>query len=76
MRDLDPYDASLLRVLAQVPANMPDLRQELRDRLDAEGTQEGRDIADALLSPDPESLNVSDDAKATAASLKRAVGAL
>ncbi len=74
MRDLDPFDASILHVLARVPETMQDLRQELLDRLEREGTDEGREIARAILAPDIEQANTSDDVKATAASLKQLVG--
>ena len=67
MRELDPFDASVLHVLARVSENQH-LRERLVDRL---STEEGKEIARAILADDPD---VSEDAKVTAASLKRAVG--
>jgi hypothetical protein len=74
MRDLDPFDASILHVLARVPETMGDLRQELLDRLEREGTDEGKEIARVILAPDIEQADTSDDVKATATSLKQLAG--
>ncbi|MFY9823471.1 MAG: hypothetical protein WAM82_18970 [Thermoanaerobaculia bacterium] len=69
MRELDPFDASVLHVLARVSENQQ-LRGKLVNRL---STAEGKEIARAILAEDPEQLDVSEDAKVTAASLRRAV---
>ncbi len=71
MTELDPFDASILHVLARVSEDRLDLREQLLGRL---STDEGKKIARAILSDDPEQLDVSEDVKVTAASLKRAVG--
>ena len=68
MRELDPFDASILSVLAQVPQEMTAMREELLSRL----SQEGREIADALLAEDPALLNTSEDVRVTAESMKLA----
>ena len=66
MTELDPFDASVLYALARAQENHH-LRDKLVGRL---STEEGKEIARAILSDDPD---VSEDAKVTAASLKRAV---
>jgi len=73
MRELDPFDASILSVLAHVPQDRVELREELFGRLKS---SEGKAIARVILAPEGEKkLRASKDAQATAASLKRAVGA-
>lgn len=67
MKPLDPYDASILNVLATVPDEMAHLRQELFERLD---TEEGKEVGRAILTPDA---TLSKDAQVTAASLRRPV---
>lgn len=69
MKELDPFDASVLHVLARVSESRH-LRDKLVGRL---STEEGKEIARAILADDPEQLDVSEDARVTAASLKRAV---
>jgi hypothetical protein len=69
VRELDPFDASVLHVLARVSESHY-LRDKLVGRL---STKEGKEIARAILADDPEQLDVSEDAKVTAASLKLAV---
>jgi hypothetical protein len=68
MKELDPFDASILNVLARVPEDgkLGHLRKQLVERLD---TKEGKEIARALLTPGAK--KVSKDARVTAASLKR-----
>ena len=73
MKELDPFDASILNVLARVPQEMADLRQELFGRLKS---SEGKAIARVILAPeDDKKVKASRDVQATAAALKRAVGA-
>jgi hypothetical protein len=68
MKELDPFDASVLNVLARVPEEMAQLREQLFKRLD---TKEGREIGRAILG----AKRVSKDAKVTAASLRRPIAA-
>lgn len=74
MQDLDPFDASVLSLLAKVPAGAG-MEEEIQDLCGRLETDAGREIADAILAPDPSQANVSADAKATAAYLKRVGGA-
>ena len=70
MKELDPFDASILSVLARIPHEMPELRQELADRLTS---SEGKAIARVVLAPEGHKrIKASKDAQVTAASLKRA----
>lgn len=71
MKDLDPFDASVLNVLARVPDSMSHLRGELLDRLKSD---EGREIARAILAEDVAEAEVSEDAQVTAVSFRRAAG--
>jgi hypothetical protein len=75
VRELDPFDASILNVLANVPATMEHVREQLLERLKQEGTPEGKAIARAILAPEGKKVGTSKDARVTAASLKRAVAA-
>ena len=73
MRELDPFDASILNVLARVPQDRLDLREELVGRLKS---SEGKAIARVILAPEGEKkVRASKDAQATGAALKRAAGA-
>lgn len=71
MTELDPFDASILHVLARASEDK-DLQDSLLGRL---STEEGKKIAHAILADDPEQLeDISEDVRVTAASLKRAAG--
>lgn len=73
MKELDPFDASILNVLARIPEDMEHLRKHLLLRLKQEGTEEGREIARAIMASEGKKVRTSKDAQVTAASLKRAV---
>jgi len=73
MKELDPFDASILSVLARIPQEMSNLRREVADRLTS---REGKAIARVVLASEgKKKIRASKDALATAASLKPAVGA-
>ncbi len=71
MKELDPFDASVLNVLARVPREMPDLRQRLLNRL---RSNESKQIARVILAPEGQKVRASKDVQVTAASLKRTGG--
>jgi hypothetical protein len=68
MKPLDPFDASVLNVLARVPQEMSDLRERLLGRL---RSSEGKAIARVILAPEGKKVRASKDVQVTAASLKR-----
>jgi hypothetical protein len=68
--ELDPFDASILHVLARVSEDK-DLQDSLLGRL---STEEGKKIAHAILADPGQLEDISEDVRVTAASLKRAVG--
>jgi hypothetical protein len=69
MKELDPFDASILSVLARVPSDRNDLRQQLVERIQNE---EGKEVARAILADDLNATEVSTNAKTTAAFFKKA----
>lgn len=69
MKELDPFDASVLSVLVKVPSHRADLRKDLVDRIEKE---EGKEVARAILAEDSETVSVSENARTTAAFFKKA----
>jgi hypothetical protein len=68
-KELDPFDASVLSVLAKVPADRADLRQDLVGRIQK---SEGKEVARAIMADDSDAASVSENAKSTAAYFKKA----
>ncbi len=67
MRSLSPSDASILALLAQVPAQMQDARARLLDRL---SNEESREIGEAVLADKKTTRSFSRPAQETAAEIK------
>ena len=67
MKALDPFDASVLAVLADLPVG-DELARGLVDRLDSE---EAREIGRVLVAPDQDEVEASEAAKITARALTR-----
>ena len=68
MRSLSPRDASILALLAQVPAKMQDARKRLLDRLSDE---EAREIGEAVVADRKTTGSFSQPARETAAEIKQ-----
>ena len=68
MRSLSPSDASILALLAQVPAKMQDARQRLLERLSDE---EAREIGEAVVADKKATGSFSQPARETAAEIKQ-----
>jgi hypothetical protein len=68
MRHLSPGDASILALLAQVPAQMQDARKRLLDRL---SNEDAREIGEAVLASRETTRTFSRPAQETAAEIKQ-----
>ena len=68
MRSLSPSDASILALLAQVPAKMQDVRKRLLDRLSDE---EAREIGEAVVADKKTTRSFSQPARETAAEIRQ-----
>ena len=67
MKALDPFDASVLAVLADLPAGDPTARS-LFDRLES---PEAKEIGRVLVAGDIEAVEASEEAKSTARAFTR-----
>jgi hypothetical protein len=68
MRSLSPSDASILALLAQVPAKMQDARKRLLERL---SSHEAREIGEAVVADKKATGSFSQAARETAAEIKQ-----